>query len=250
MGTQVNSPNAAPPELVELIQFYALRQEPLTLTIESASRQRGWISVVDGDVCRAATSGGKRGVDAFVEIVSWTRPSIVELDAGHHDDVNINVPLPQLLLDTYWRSQEHQPTDPVAEADEPTGLEEITAVGDVEYGPPDGVTREVIEVVRRLTEVSGFIAVVLLACDTGEPVEVFGRHRKIDVPPWLEDMVRSRDESVEQLTMLREDYIDLVMPPIAEETPCYFLRVDRRVTNRALLEVAVRRARKPAPSTD
>lgn len=235
-----------PPALVELIQFYALRQDPLTLTIESKSCQRGWIAVLDGDVVKAWTAGGKQSIEAFVEIVSWDGPSVVQKETVEVDDFNIDLPLPQLLLETFWKAQEHEPTDPRQERI-PTGLEEDTVAGSTEFGPPDGVTKAVLETAQWFSEVTGFVAVALISAVSGAHVETLGKRSLLTIEPWFSALVIgvSDDDTFEQAVFLNEQFIDVLLPPFNDEQICYLLRMDRSLTNRGLVEVALQTARKP-----
>lgn len=234
---------AAAPELVELIQFYALRQDGLTLTIESASRQRGWIALEEGEVIHATTAGGKEGVDAFVEIISWQRPNIVQLERAIHEESNVELPLPQLLLDSYWMALDHEPSDPMqAPLSESHGLEEDTVAGDSNFRPPDGVTKCVIQTAQKISEMTGFVAVALISSETMECAEILGDRARLAVPDWIYHVVAAQiaDDEFEQALFMGEQYLDVLLPPIEGGTIAYLLRVNRRVINRGQLQVQLR----------
>lgn len=241
MGAPADNSDKAAPELIEFVQFYALRQDPVTLMIESASRQRGWVAVHEGDVVRAWTAGGLRGVEAFIEIISWNQPSIAQLSTGEIDDHNVELPLAQLLLETYWKVQDWESSDPEQEAHLPVGLDEDTAVSEVDVGPPDGVTKTVLNTAQGLSQVTGFVAVALISTENGALVDKLGRRSKLDVPTWLSSVAiaQAGDDEAQKALFLSEDFIDVLLPPVGETYISYFIRVDRKLTNLGLLEVAL-----------
>lgn len=229
------------PDLSELLQFFALRQDPLELTIESSSCQRGWIVVSEGNIVRAETAGGKLGFEAFVEILSWDQPQVVEVLSTIVDDQNIERALPQLLLETFWESREHEPTDP-PQPPLPMGLEEDTVSREDKIGPPDGVTKEVLELAQWMSELKGFVALALICPESGAVLDTFGKRKLLDVPEWclMAAQALSRDECFEKHVSVYEDYIDVILPPFEFAPIAYFLRMNRTLTNQGLVDAALK----------
>jgi hypothetical protein len=237
----------AQPDIVQLIQLHALRHDPVTLTIESAKHQMGWLCLDRGDVVRATTAGGKSGFEAFVEIISWEEPSVANVHREVVDTPNIALPLPKLLIEAFWEAQCHVSDDPSCD-DLPPGLEEDTVTGKSEFGPPDGVTKTVIETAQRLSRMKGFVAVSLICAPTGALIETLGDRSQMTMPDWLGCISRAQreDPELEHAVFTTGKFIDILCRPVGDTDVSYFLRMDRTLTNRGLLEVGLRQAREQA----
>ncbi len=263
--TEADHDPADAPELIDLVQFYALRMDPLTLNVESATHQKGWIAVADGDVVGAWTASGIKGVEAFVEIVSWDRTRVSGLNREAFDERNIDLPMSQLLMETYWAAQDHTPSEPPASDpfvagdpftvfdSEERGLDEdtVSKALDEVLSPPDGVTKEVLECAQKLSELDGFIAVAFFD-ERGEIIETLGKRSRLEVPDWLSLVVESRaaDPRSLQCEFMSFDHLDVLLPPVGESSISFLLRLDRNRCNRGLVAVALREYRRPDPEDD
>lgn len=237
------------PDLVQMIQLHALRLEPVKLTVESAAKQLGWLHLDKGDVIRASTAGGKQGFRAFVEMVSWELPRVVQLDREVTDLPNVDLPLPKLLLEAFWEAEAHISDDPSQELI-PEGLEEDTVSGKYDIEAPDGVTKVVIETARRLSKIKGFVAVTLLCSGSGEAIETLGDKTRLRVPDWVSCMVATQRDvpDLEHVVVTTGEYIDILVRPVTESDVAFLLRMERATTNRGLLEVGLRHVREQGMS--
>lgn len=242
MGGDSKAPEQ--PDLIQLIQVHALRHEPVRLTIESNQGQVGWLCVHRGDVTHAHTAGGKDGFYAFVEIITWTGPQITLIERHEPDERNIDMPMPKLLLEAFWEAENHESDDPPMEV-LPTGLEEETVSGDSEFGPPDGVTKAVIETAQLMSRIKGFVGISLLRAESAELVDTLGDRTKMTCPTWVRCIVRDAEQSaqLDNAIFTSTEFIDILIRPISDSDVMFFLRMDRASTNRGLLEVGLRQAR-------
>lgn len=232
------------PDIVQMLQLHALRLDPVTLTIESDYKQLGWVCLDHGNVTRATTASGKSGFDAFVEIISWDNAHVSKLDRDSLDTPNLDLPLPRLLIEAFWEAQEHVCDEPPCDSI-PEGLEEETVTGKSEYGPPDGVTKAVIETAQRLSLIKGFVAVSLIYAPTGDLIETLGDRTQLDLPAWVSAIVIAQRENpdLQQAVFTTSKYLDVLMSPIGDTEVSYFIRMDRATTNRGRLEIGLRQAR-------
>jgi hypothetical protein len=229
---------AAGVSLAETIQFHALKAEALLLLIQDGIGRRGWIQLRDHEVVHSATASGIEGFDAFVDILCWDRPEVVDIRPHADEQKSIDVELSQLLLDAFWQADQHEAVEPSATTLDKPGVPDVdTVAGQTHKG--QNRLQFILEMAEKLTSLDGFVFASFIESG-GEVVDHIGEDP--EVPEWARATIKHLQTNPDSsyAVIVLDGFIDACVPLTSSDGIGLFVRVDAEKSNPGMLHLAIR----------